>query len=252
MDRPLTFHHEERLLGIGGGIGHMAQHLERYGVIMIHNGDIVSNIDFAPVLRYHAERGQLVTLVLSPEGPVRNVWCTGTGEVRRFGTFDSPDEPDVKALGYTGLSVISAGALSFFPRGVPGGLAPILHAMIEEHPGSVHGLDISTIDPRYLWNEIGSPRSYLDVHRTILVEKTVYDRLLPPPPLPLHVGEGAFVAPDAVWRGFLEVGPGARVGRNTVLENCVILEGTAVPGDASYRNAIIYPGGSPETERSNE
>jgi NDP-sugar pyrophosphorylase family protein len=233
-DWPLTVHREDELLGTGGGIGNMAGSLPSNGTIILHNGDVVSNIDLEAGVEFHRSRGSLVTMVLAEDGPPRNVFCAPGSEV----TSIAPrEDAGGRALGYTGIAFLSAEALRFFPKGKRAELVPILTAMIGEQPGSIAGFEPGE---GFLWAEIGTPAGYLSLHRRILVERASFDPLLEPPPLPLFLSEGATVDPGTRWRGFLSVERGARVDRDCLLDSCIVLEGTHVPAGAHHANAIIY------------
>ncbi len=244
----LRFHRETELLGTGGGIGNMAESVRRFDAVLLHNGDIVSGIEFGPVLSFHEERGALITLVLVRSGPRANVVVRG-GEVSGILGEDGQGGAgrrertarEESLLGHTGLAVLSPEAFVFFPRGKPAALVPILTEMIRARPGSVAGYDASAAGPDS-WGEIGSPAGYLDIHRKILIDRVRFDPMLEPPPLPLHVGPGAAVDPGARWRGFLEVGPRAVVRRGATLEDCIVLEGAVVEG-GDHRQEVIFQGG---------
>ncbi len=232
---PIAFHRERELLGTGGGIGNMAGDLEGSEIIILHNGDIVSNIDFGPVVAFHSERGALFTMVLADSGPPSSVACDPDGVVTGIG-----GDGGGRRLGYTGTAVFGPEALGFFPGKGPGGLVESLLAMMRERHGSVVGYDASA---GLLWDEIGSPERYIELHRRILVGRERFDPLLEPPPFPLHVSEGASVDPGARWNGFLSVEEGAVVERGALLEDCVVLRGARVERGAEHRGAIIFPQG---------
>jgi NDP-sugar pyrophosphorylase family protein len=234
---PISFYRERELLGTGGGIGNMAGDLAGRDTIILHNGDIVSNIDFVPVIAFHSERGALFTMVLVDSGPPASVTCGPDGEVTGIGTEGRKGSC---RLGYTGTAVFDPAALDFFPAGRRGGLVESLREMMRARPGSVLGFDASAGS---LWGEIGSPESYLGLHKRILVGRERFDPLLEPPPLPLHVSDDASVDPGAAWRGFLSVEGGAVIERDTLLEDCVVLRGARVGRGTGHRRAIVFPQG---------
>lgn len=236
-DWPLTVHREESLLGTGGGIGNMAGALPSSEVIILHNGDIVSNIELDPVIQSHRSRGSLLTMVLLEKGPPPNVAVVSGGEVTGIGS--KPGSGDRK-LGYTGIAILSPEALRFFPRGEQAELVPILMTMIRQRPGSVAGFEAGDDS---LWAEIGSPAGYLSLHRRILVGRESFDPMLEPPPLPLFVSGGAMVDPGSEWQGFLSVQSGARVERDCRLEDCVVLEGARVLEGERHTNSILFRNG---------
>ena len=240
----IAFHRERELLGTGGGIGNMADAVAGFDATLLMNGDVLCDADYAPALSFHEARGALVTLVLAPPGPRANVLVGDDGAIVAIGESAEAAGAHGTSLGYTGLAILSRESLAFFPRGARMGLVPILTGMIRERPGSVRGYDLSASGAPFAWGETGSPGGYLDIHRRILVDKTRFDPLLEPPPLPLHVGDGASVDPGARWSGFLDVGPRAVVGRGAILESCVVLEGAEVRANARHANEIVFRGGS--------
>lgn len=234
---PIVFYREHELLGTAGGIGNMAGDLAGFDVIILHNGDIVSNIEFEPVIAFHRERGVLFTMVLSDSGPPASVLCNPDGEVTGIGAEGTAGS---RRRGYTGTAVFGPAALDFFPRDRGGSLVESLLEMIRVRPGSVAGYDASH---GMLWSEIGSPESYIGLHRRILIGKERFDPLLEPPPLPLYVADEARVDPGAEWKGFLSVERGAFIETNALLEECIVLDGALVERGAHHRKAIIFPEG---------
>jgi NDP-sugar pyrophosphorylase family protein len=234
---PITFYREEELLGTAGGLGNMAGGLADYDTVILHNGDIVSNLDFEPIIAFHGERGALFTMVLTDSGPPASVQCNPDGEVTGIGADGTGGG---LRLGYTGLAVFSPAALDFFPRGERGGLVESLLTMIRAKRGSVAGFDASR---EILWDEIGSPERYIGLHGRILVGRERFDPLLEPPPLPLHVADDARIEPGAEWRGFLSVEGGGVIERGALLEECVVLNGARVERGTHYRRAVLFPQG---------
>jgi mannose-1-phosphate guanylyltransferase len=244
---PITFHRERELLGTGGGIGNMADGVSHADAILLHNGDILSDMEYGPALSVHRRCGALVTLVLVPSGPAANVAVNPAGEVVAIGPAAEAHARDVRLLGYTGMAVLSPESLALFPRGQKKGLVDILLGIIRKKPGSVVGWDAASNGARYVWGEIGSPSGYLEIHRGILMEKRRFDPAVEPPPFPFHVGEGADVEPGASWKGFCEIGRRAVIGRDASLENCVVLDETRVERGSAHTSEILFPGGTIRT-----
>ena len=234
---PVALYREEELLGTAGGIGNMAGGLSGHDLVILHNGDIVSNLDFGPVIAFHRGRGSLFTMVLADSGPPASVRCTRDGEVTGIGGEGGAGD---LSLGYTGLAVFSPEALEFFPRNERGGLVETLLTMIRERRGSVAGYDASR---EILWDEIGSLDRYLGLHGRILVGRERFDPLLVPPPLPLYAAEDAMIEPSAEWRGFLSVEGGGVIERDSLLEECVVLRGARAGRGARHRRAVLHPRG---------
>jgi NDP-sugar pyrophosphorylase family protein len=240
----VRFHRERELLGTGGGIGNMADGVAAADVILLHNGDIISDLPYEPAVALHRLKGALVTLVLVPSGPRTNVAIDADNGVVAVGDGETGNTRSASLLGYTGMAVLSPESLSFFPRGRKVHLVPILTAMMRQKPGSVAGWNAAALGRPYAWGETGSPEGYLAIHRSILVDKVRFDPTLEPPPLPFHAGAGAAVDPGAEWRGFCELGPGSIVERGARIENCVVLADTIVARGSAHTSEILFPGGA--------
>ncbi len=237
---PVVFHEEEELLDTGGGIGNMAGDLRDADHVLLHNGDVLSSFGFDEAFEYHIGQKAMVTMILMNAGeggrtPPAAVTVDAAGAVLDIGR---PPPDGSRALGYTGMAIISGEALRYFP-GEKKGLVPVLLEMISDRPGSVAGFDASSIDAA-VWGEIGSPSSYIDIHRRIMVESVLFDGTIQPPPMPLRTGAGSSVDPGAEWSGFLDVGTGARIEGNTFLEDCVVLDGAVVRNGTRLRSAVVY------------
>jgi mannose-1-phosphate guanylyltransferase len=242
---PAVFHEEAELLDTGGGIGNMAAELAGADCVLLHNGDVISSFGFDRALEAHLERDALVTLILMEPGeggrtPPPAVRMDGDGSVLDISRSSG-------GLGYTGMAVISGRALERFPARKKG-LVPVLLEMIGENRGSVSGYVVSRAGGAS-WGEVGSPDSYLDLHRRIMLEHTVFDEALPPPALPLRVGAGASIDPGARWKGFLDVGDGVKIEKDTELEDCVLLDGAVVLEGARLSSAVAYGEKALEVER---
>ena len=241
---PVRLHREDELLGTGGGIGNMRDGVSGADCILLHNGDVLSDIPFEQALERHRKQEALVTLVLVPSGPRANVAVGAENEVIAIGEGAEKLGRGAKLLGYTGLAVLSPDALPFFPRGKKAHLVTILMEMMRKKPGSVIGWNAAEGEIPYAWGDAGSPAGYLGIHRTILVDGARFDPEVATPRGPIHAGEGAKVDPAARCAGFCAIGRRAVVEPRARLENCVVLDDTIVARDTVHSNEILFPGGT--------
>jgi NDP-sugar pyrophosphorylase family protein len=241
---PVRLHREVELLGTGGGIGNMSDGVSSADFILLHNGDIVSDIPYGPAIELHRRRGALVTLALVPSGPRANVAVGSGNEVIAIGEVAEAPGRGAKLLGYTGLAVLSPEALPFFPRGRKEQLVAVLREMMRARHGSVIGWNAAERGAAYAWGDAGSPAGYLGIHRAILVDGARFDPEAAAPRGPIHAGEGARVDPAARLAGFCAIGRRAVVEPRARLENCVVLDDTIVARDTVHSNEILFPGGT--------
>ena len=187
---PVTFHVEDQILDTGGGIGNMAEALKAYELILIHNGDIISNLTFAPAIDFHINQKALVTMILTGVKeidyktapaqskinpgdssvcmPPPDVYLSEKMEVVGIGTKEMDSTTPFRCAGYTGMAILSREALKFFPADRKIGLIKILLKMIKNKTGSVAGYTAIGTPGRILWSDIGSPENYLNLHKRIL------------------------------------------------------------------------------------
>lgn len=236
-DLEITLHEEAELLGTGGGIGNMKHDLKGCREVLLHNGDIVSNIDYEEAIEVHRSRNALMTMILLRSGPPLNVCCSRGGEVTGIGPENDLTDCEER-LGYSGMAILSPEALEFFPCGTKANLVDIMNRMIEKRRGGI----VYYTPPKEreaLWIDIGTPRNYLNVHKSIITEKKRFDPLLKPPPLGIFTDRGAEVDPGARWSGFVSLQRDSRVERDTFIENCIVMEGAVVKRGSSYKDSII-------------
>jgi mannose-1-phosphate guanylyltransferase len=257
-------------LGTGGGIRNVATALSEPDVL-VFNGDVLSGLDPAEVVRTHRKAGADVTLQLVRVPDPRPFGCVPTsadGQVLAFleKTADPPTD------------LINAGCYAFRREVIDS--IPLGRAVSVEHetfPGLLAaGAHVHAhVDASY-WLDLGTPAAFVQGSADLV------RGLAPSPALPGPVGEalvlpGATVHPGAcvqagsvvgagsvVERGArvlgsvlmdrAEVGPGAlvqrsvvgagaQVGAGAVLHEVVVGDGAVVGGRCELRNGLrVWPG----------
>ena len=147
----------ERPLETGGGLMH-ARGLLRGGPILLHNVDVISDVDLRAMVAAHERSGALATLAVHPRESSRVLLFDDAGlfgrEDRRtdLRQVSRPLRGEVRALAFAGIHVCSAELLDHVSeRGVFSIMDTYLRLAAEGH----------RIDPwRFeggLWLEIGNP-----------------------------------------------------------------------------------------------
>jgi NDP-sugar pyrophosphorylase family protein len=99
---------EDVLLDTGGGLKKAAWFfLEEGGEepFLLHNVDVLSNIDLARMVRFHSESGALATLAVQSRATSRPLLFDGDGRFR--GRAGAMDAPGGRAMAFSGIHVIS-------------------------------------------------------------------------------------------------------------------------------------------------
>ncbi len=223
-------------LGTGGAIRYAAQGID--DTLIVFNGDVMTAVDVAAVVRQHKARKAKATIVLTPvDNPSAYglVECDADGHVRRFLEKPSPDEITCDTIN-AGIYVLEPDTFDRIPKDSPysieRGFFPSLVTRGETFCAYVE---------RGYWIDIGTPEKYRDVHRDI------FDGRCPLGPPGIASGQpvvspAARVEPGAVLEGpcFLDAGvvvkAGARIGPYSVLGKSVLVE-----EDAQVTGSIVWP-----------
>jgi|WetSurMetagenome_2_1015567.scaffolds.fasta_scaffold00085_5 NDP-sugar pyrophosphorylase family protein/aminoglycoside/choline kinase family phosphotransferase len=209
--------HEPVILNTGGALKNAGSFLE-YGNFLVHNGDIISDINLAALFERHRHSGNIATLATFDCPAINNVLVTGSGLFMDAGRGLQPSG-DERLVAFSGIAVYSPAFLKFLPEGA----SSVLVAWTEAVRA---GYRIGTFDTSgHGWSDIGSPSAYASA-----VVKKLRDE-----------GETVYAA------------PAAEVGRDVAIDGSIIIEKTAVVGNsAKLRNCIILPGGIVAAEAQHE
>jgi NDP-sugar pyrophosphorylase family protein len=151
---PIIFRHERDLLDTGGGLKNIEDLLDKDEQLLVYNGDILSDISLARLLKAHRAGKKEVTLALRSSGPVQNVSldkkgviCDIRGVLRK---------PGVRSVAFTGIYIVEK---RFLKRLKPKKAESVVSAflgMIRKTPGSV----ASVVIDEGSWDDIGNPEAY--------------------------------------------------------------------------------------------
>jgi len=224
----LTFFHEDPILGTGGALKNAAAFLSGCP-FLVHNADILLDMDFARLIEAHLSSGNIATLATHRHPKLSNVVVDENGRVM---DVENPGEsrtekPDgsrpATRVAYTGVAVYSPEILDFLPEGVSHATSAWLAAGAAGR--TVQALDV-TGSP---WADVGTPASYA---------AAVLDALS-------LEGEMVYRSPSASCAtseadGYVVLESGSMVENGARLRNCIVMPGVRVSG--GHENRIIGPG----------
>jgi NDP-sugar pyrophosphorylase family protein len=224
-------------LGTGGAVKNAERYLDDVTIVL--NGDVLTDVDLAAVVRRHRESRAAATLVLAPvSNPAAYglVETDGDGRVRRFIEKPEPAQITTDTIN-AGIYVLQTSTLDLMPPGVNHSIEraffPALLARGDHVAAHVH---------RGYWIDIGTPEKYLQVHRDVLSGRFPV-RLEGRPVEGGWVHEGALIEPGAELRAPFYVGPGSRVSaRAEVGPNAVLVSRVLVEAGARIRESVLWEG----------
>ncbi|MBI4263090.1 MAG: NDP-sugar synthase [Acidobacteria bacterium] len=239
-------------LGTAGAVKYAGDNLAESVVVV--NGDVLTEVDLAAVIRLHRERHARATIVLTPvENPTAYglVETDTDGNVRRFLEKPKPDEVTTNHIN-AGIYVLEPDTFDRIPKDVAWSIErryfPSLVERGETFVAFVYG---------GYWIDIGTPEKYSQVHRDIMDGRFAAEpfRGLPAPRASVapdaRIEEGATVeGPCFIDEGVLiktgaRVGPYSVIGRQTQVEEdasidaAILWPNCRVSRDATVRNAIL-------------
>ena len=242
---------EPEPLGTAGAVKN-AESLLRERII-VFNGDVLSDLDLAEVLRFHESSGAKATIVLTPvDNPSAYglVETEDDGRVRRFLEKPSYDEITCDTIN-AGVYVLEPELLRYIPEGTnysfERGFFPALLRDSVPFFAYVH---------RSYWIDIGTPEKYLKVHRDILRGSLPFEGFIPnaggifvdPSATvesgaklmgPAFIGEGAVVKTKAAIEPFAVIGPNCRIEEGASVGDTVLWSNVRIGADASVRGALV-------------
>ncbi len=219
------FFPEDPLLDTGGALKNAEEFLSESNVFLVHNSDILSEIDLSRLLEHHNASGNMVTLAVHDCSRFNTVAVDGIGCLKGVtGKGYQADTLKERLVAYTGIAVYNREFLKILPEGK----SSVVDAWMK---AAASGCRIGTMDVTgAYWADLGTPAAYASA---------VFDVLL-------TAGETVYFHPessgcsDAVIDGHNVLEKGCCIGRGVSLINCIVLPGSIVARD-TYENCIIGP-----------
>jgi len=214
---------EDELAGTGGAFLGFKDLLD--DMILVHNCDVVSEIDINELFTIHRSKNPLATIALTRNATTDLVAVDGD-RVKQFNKTAGANN-----YTYTGIAVLSPRITDYFPSGQQR-FSLVDHVFKNALANNEYILGHAV---KGKWIDIGTPGSYWRTHK-LLAEKTMtVPEIHCPDPVCIH--ETSSVKTKDV-RGFLIVGPNSSIGRNVVIENTVVFAGSRIM-EGTYRNCLL-------------
>jgi NDP-sugar pyrophosphorylase family protein len=223
---------EDEILGTGGAIDRARELLDGDDFIVM-NGKLVTDIDLAPALAEHRDRGAIATLVLLPNSKLERftiVERDGAGLITGFdGLPEAEHQHAVVPLMFTGIQILSPRIFTYIPR------SRFSHTTTEAFPAAIAAGDrVVGHVASGNWKEMSTLERYLD--ESIACARAVGGSNV--------IGQGSRVDPGAevsesvLWRD-VTVDAGAIVRRSILGDGVRIGEGVRIVDSVVVRAEIV-------------
>jgi NDP-sugar pyrophosphorylase family protein len=228
-------------LGTGGAVRYAGDSLKES--VVVFNGDVLTQVDLAAVLRLHRERKAKATIVLTPVENPRAYGLVETdrdGNIQRF--LEKPGDNEITCNTINaGIYVLEPETFSRIPTDTAWSIERSFFPSLIENRETF----VAYVYDGY-WIDIGTPAKYMQVHQDIL------DGRYAAPPF--NGTPSAWLSPDARVEDGVEIsGPcfidegvvikkGARILPHSVIgKQTHIEEGAVIDGSIVWPNGWIGP-----------
>ncbi|HEX9021302.1 MAG TPA: phosphotransferase [Nitrospirota bacterium] len=220
----IRFFPEDPILGTGGALKNAEAFLAGAPFI-VHNSDILLDIDFSRLIEEHISSGNLATLACHRLPRLSNVVIDKNGQLLDVeNPGESKPDPSNAAdkTAYTGIAIYSPEILKFLPPGVS-------HATVAWVAASKAGRKVRAVDfTGCYWNDVGNPATYA---------RGILDALR-------NDGETVYLSPTAAcgkigMDGYVVLEAESAVEDGARIRNCIVMPGARV--SATHENRVIGP-----------
>jgi len=216
--RDIRLFHETVLLETGGGLKNIAAWVED-APLLVHNGDIFTNLPLEKLIAAHAASGLPATLALRSSGAEKRIALDDT--LSRVTDVRHELGRAVGTHVFTGIYCINPGFLDLIPRGE---IIPVIPAFLElARQGRLGAVVIDD----GVWLDLGDRESYLRAHRELALAPAIH---------PLAVIEPGAVIENSV------IGPRTIVASGAVVKDSVAWPGLRIPAGASLQECVVFSG----------
>jgi len=219
-----TFY-EESLLGTGGALKNAEGFLKDRPFI-VHNSDIISDIDLGRLIDHHLSSRNIVTLAVHNYPEFNNVVIDEDGAFIGVRSLDFRGcGQNSKMIAFTGIAVYSPLFLRFLPEGRSSVIEGWLKAVAS-------GYTIRTVDVTgSYWRDIGTPESYYNAIIDILKRD----------------GESIYIHPEAEVRedgwfeGYVVIEDRCKIDKAVRIKDTILMPGTEIKSNSEHEDSIIGP-----------
>ncbi|PIE89638.1 MAG: hypothetical protein CR997_09950 [Acidobacteria bacterium] len=163
-----TLFHEEVILNTGGALVNARKFLKRKPYFLLHNSDIVTDLDLVELMKKHQESGAMVTMAFNNKGH-QNVVIGKDGEVKDIrGLKNIEPTSDMRRATYASISAFSTEFLNYLPDGPSDWMETVIE-LLDSRPGSVRAY----YDENFFWSDLGTFEEFLKTQRNLIDRKAV-------------------------------------------------------------------------------
>ncbi len=233
----IELYHEPEILGTGGGVVNARELLAEHDAFMIHNSDVLTDLDLAGMIARHRAGGAKVTIALL-DGPENRVRVTPDGQVHDILDSLGRHPEGSRLLTYGCVMILSREIFEHLPEQPEN--CSIIRAVLDlmrEQPGAVR----AWIQEPLYWRDLGTLPQYFEAHDDVVNGRSA---------IPLFQNREKVYFEDQpklghgiTFTGFVTGGRNCEIGDNATLSNCILLDNTVVQPGSFHSRQVLGPNG---------
>jgi NDP-sugar pyrophosphorylase family protein len=190
---------------------------------LVHNSDILSDMNLEELLEYHFSSGNPVTLAVHDYPEFNSLVLDEKGLLKEIKKIREAPIQGEKRSAFTGIAVYDPEFLKYLPSGT----SSVVDAWLEAIRAG-HKIGTFNVSGCY-WNDIGTPSAYASA---------VFDALKAD-------GENIYIHPsirkceDVDFQGYVVIEKECVLDSRAMLKNCIMLPGSRAGAMPSIENCII-------------
>jgi NDP-sugar pyrophosphorylase family protein len=212
---------EDQILGTGGALKNAEGFLSG-GMFLVHNADIVSDIDLVQLIEAHRTSGNVATLAVHDFPKFNTVSVDREGLLTGIGGHIIRKSSEDR-MAFTGIAVYDREFLRFLPVGASSVVDAWMTALVSD--SRIGTFNVSGC----YWTDIGTPPAYASA---------VIDKMR-------SEGETVYIHPssqgcrNAEMDGYAAIEEGCTIHEGVSIRNCIVLPGGILGTNRSYKNCIV-------------
>jgi mannose-1-phosphate guanylyltransferase len=152
---PIHFVHEKNLLGTGGGLKNIEPLLHSGESLLLHSGDVLTNLPLEPLLQSHQNSQAEVTLALRTNPGTETIALAPDHSITHIGPPQPHHSVQDTWYDYANIALIEPPFFKRIPDNTPRSITEPWSSMIQEKT-SLRGCVIN----QGYWHNVGTPTEY--------------------------------------------------------------------------------------------
>ncbi|MCF6177447.1 MAG: phosphotransferase [Victivallaceae bacterium] len=230
--------HEPEILGTGGPLINARELLKQTPFFLLHNSDILTDMDLRQLCETHQQSGNKVTMALI-DGPENKVCLTSDGRIHDILGRLGRAPAESQKLTYSGMMVLSPEIFNWLPQEPCNcSIITAVLKLMEVEPEAVGAF----LPGEIYWNDLGTLPKYFQVHQDIFAGEVKLEHF--EFAVNRCCAESAVIAVDSKINGFLVAGKNSVIGSQANVANTILLAGAVVNSGQYCCNEIITQNGT--------